>query len=70
MRAPTLSIARLTVDILIRSIAGDNRIQCLCAVVALVTLSMPITSLGDDQLCGKDHATASRAARSRLSLNL
>lgn len=45
MRPPSLAVARLAVDVLIRPIAGDNRVQGLCAVVALVALAMPIASL-------------------------
>lgn len=70
VRSPSLAVARLAVDILIRPITGDNRVQCLCAVIALVTLAMPITSLRKHELSGKYHTAAPRTAATWLRLNL
>lgn len=61
VRSPLLPVARLTVYVPVRAVAGNNRVQGLGAVTALVALSVPFTTLGEHLLSGKDNATAAGA---------
>lgn len=58
MWSPLLAVAGLAVYIVIRAIAGDNRIQRLGTVTALVALAMPLASLGQDHFSSEDYTTA------------
>lgn len=70
MWAPLLAIAGLAVDILIGAIASDDRIESLGAVLALETLAMPRTALGQHLLSGEYYAAAARAALAGWGLDL
>lgn len=70
MWTPTLSVARLTVDVVVWTITSDDRVQCLRAIVALVAIPMPVPTLRNHQFSGKNHATATRTTRTRFRLNL
>lgn len=70
MGSPTFAIARPAVDVLIRTITGDYRVQILRAIVALVTIAVPLATLGQHQFGSKHHSTATWAARTLLSLDL
>lgn len=69
MWSPSLAVARLAVDILVRTITGDDRVQRLGAIVALVALAMPISALRNHQLSGKDRSTAPGTTCARLRLD-
>lgn len=70
MGSPSLSVARLAVDVLIWSIASNYRVKCLGAIMTLVAFAVPITALGNYQFSGKHHAATSGASSARLRLNL
>lgn len=61
MRSPLLPVARLAVDVPVRTVAGDDRVQGLGAVMTLVALPVPLTTLGEHLLSGEDDTTAARA---------
>lgn len=65
MRSPLLPVAGLAVDVPVRAVAGDNRVQGLGAVVALVALPVPLAALGEHLLGGEHYAAASRTALTR-----
>lgn len=67
--SPLLSVAGPAVHITIRSVATDDRVQLLSAVLALVALAMPFATLGQHLLSGIDHATATRASLTRTRLD-
>lgn len=67
--SPLLSVAGPAVHVAIRSVATDDRVQLLRAVTALVALAMPLTALGQHQLSGIDHATATWASLARTGLD-
>lgn len=69
MRPPFLPVAGLAVDVPVRAVAGDDRVQGLGAVVTLVALSVPLTAPGEHLLGGEDDAAAARAALARWSLD-
>lgn len=58
MWSPVLAVAGLAVDIIIRTIASDDRVQRLGAVMALVALAMPFTTLREDHFGSEDYTTA------------
>lgn len=61
MRSPLLPIAGLAVDVPVRAVAGDDRVQGLGAVAAFVALPVPLAALGEHLLRGEDDAAAARA---------
>lgn len=61
MRAPFLAVASLAVNLRFRSVASNDRIQCLRAVAALEALAMPFATLGQHQL-GSEHNTSTSGA--------
>lgn len=67
--SPPLAVARSAVNILVRTIASDDRVKLPGAVVALVALPVPLTSLGQHLFRSKDHATATGAALAWLGLD-
>lgn len=60
MRSPLLSVTGLAVNIPVRAVTGDDRVQGLGAVVAFVALPVPLAALGEHLLGGEDDATATR----------
>lgn len=70
MWSPLLAIASVAIDIAIGTIAGIDRIQCLLAVSAIVALLVPLASLGELLLGGKDSATATGTTLARTRPNL
>lgn len=70
VRTPVLAVARLAVDILVGTVACDDRVQRLGTVVTLEALAMPFATLGQDLLGSKDDATATRAALTGRRLDL
>lgn len=69
MRSPVLAVAGLAVDVVIRTVASDDRVQCLGAVMALVALAMPLTTLGQDHFSSEDYAAAAWTTVSGCSLD-
>lgn len=69
MRSPSLPVTGLAVNIPVRAVAGDDRVQGLGAVVALVALPVPLAALGEHLLGGEDDATAARTALARRGLD-
>lgn len=67
--SPLLAIASTAVDIPVRSIATNDRVQLLCAILALVALAMPLTTLGQDLLGREHNTTATRATLSGSGLD-
>lgn len=54
--APFLAITGSTVDVLVGTIASNDRVKSLVAVFALEAFAMPFASLGQHLLSGKDSA--------------
>mgnify|MGYP005982049677 FL=1 len=69
MRAPLLAVASLTIDIAIGSVASDDRVQGLFAVLTLEAFAMPRSSFGEDLFRGEDDAAATRTALTWGSLD-
>lgn len=69
VRSPFLPVAGLAVDVPVRAVAGDDRVQGLGAVMALVALPVPLTALGQYLLGGEDDAAAARATLAWWSLD-
>lgn len=69
MWAELLAVAGLAVNIAIGSIASNNRIQSLVAVLALEALAMPLSTLGEDLFGGEDYTTATGTALARRGLD-
>lgn len=69
MRSPILAVARLAVDVVIGSVASDDRVQRLGAVMALVALAMPFPTLGQDHFGSEDYTTAAWTTLSGRSLD-
>lgn len=61
MGSPLLAVAGPAVDITIGTIAGIDRVEGLVTVFAIVALLVPLTTLGELLLGGKDSATAAWA---------
>lgn len=68
MGSPSLAVAGLAVDVLVRPVAGNYRVEGLGAVVTLEALPVPLATLGQHLLGGEHHAAAARTtlARGRL----
>lgn len=69
MGSPLLTVAGPAVDITIGTIAGIDRVQGLVAIFAVVALLVPLTTLGELLLGGKDSATATGATLTGTGLN-
>lgn len=69
VRSPLLSVTGLAVNVPVRAIAGDDRVQGLGAVMTLVALPVPLAALGKHLLGGEDDSTATGAALARGSLD-
>lgn len=69
MWSPILAVAGLAVHVVIRTVASDDRVQRLGAVMALVALAMPFTTLGQDHFGSEDYTTAAWATVSGQSLD-
>lgn len=54
MWAPLFAIAGSTVNVLVGTIASNDRVKSLVAVIALKAFAMPLASLGKHLLGGKD----------------
>lgn len=70
MRTPVLAIARFAVHILVWSVASVDRVQRLCAIVALEALAMPFAALAQYLLCSEHNSATTRAALTGWRLNL
>lgn len=70
MRTPLLAVASLAVDVLVRAITSDDRVQGLVAVFALEALAMPLATLGQNLLGSEHYTTAAGATLARGSLDL
>jgi len=62
VRSPLLPVTGLAVNIPVRAVAGDDRVQGLGTVAALVAFPMPLAALGEHLLGGEDDATAAGTA--------
>lgn len=69
MRSPLLAVTGLAVNVPVRAVAGDDRVQGLGAVATLVALSVPLAALSEHLLGGEDDATAAGAALARGGLD-
>lgn len=69
MRAELLAVAGLAVHVSVGSVAGDDGVEGLVAVLALEALAMPLATLGKDLLGGEDYSTATRAPLAGRSLD-
>lgn len=70
MRSPFLAVARLAVDVTVRSIASDDRVERLRAVVTLEALSVPLAALRQHLLGGEHNAATAWAPLTRRRLDL
>lgn len=62
MGAELLAITGLAVNISVGSIACDDGVKRLVAVLAFEALAMPLPALGEDLFGGEDYATATGTA--------
>lgn len=58
MRSPLFAVAGLAVNILVRTVARDDRVQSLGAVFALEALAMPCRAFSEHLFSCKYYATA------------
>lgn len=58
MRAPLFTVACLTVNIPVRTVAGDDRVERFGAVLTFEAFTMPWTTFGENLFGGEDHTTA------------
>lgn len=69
MGSPLLAVAGLAVHVVVRAVAGDDRIEGLGAVAAFEALAMPFATLGQDLFRGVYHATATWATLTGCGLD-
>jgi len=69
VRSPLLPVTGLAVDVPIRSVTGDDRVQSLGAVAALEALPVPLAALGEHLFSCEDHAATAGAALARRGLD-
>jgi hypothetical protein len=67
--APLFAVAGLTIDIAVGSVASDDGVKGLGAVLALETFTMPRSSLGEDLFGGEDYAAATGTTLAGWSLD-
>jgi len=60
VRSPLLSVTGLAVNIPVRPVTGDDRVQGFGAVAAFVALPVPLAALGEHLLGSEDDATTAR----------
>lgn len=69
MGAPLLSVARLAVNVLVGSVACDDRVKRLGAIAALEALPVPLATLSKNLLSRENDSSATGAAFSRWRLD-
>lgn len=59
--SPFLAVTSLAVDVVVRSVASDDRVQSLGAIATFEALAMPLATLSEDLLSSKHNTAAPRA---------
>lgn len=69
VRSPLFPVTGLAVNIPIRTVAGDDRIQGFGAVMTFVAFPVPLAALGEHLLGGENDAAAAGTTLARRSLD-
>lgn len=69
MRSPLFAVASLAVDVTVWTVASDDRIEGLVAIVALEALAMPWATFSQNFFSCEDDTSATRAAFTWCGLN-